>query len=397
MAEQETSDEAFSFMEAWLDEHDKELENLYPGRILTGTVMEIRPDEVLIDIGAKAEGVVDSKELENLTDEERQQLQEGAEVRVYVVRPEGDEGHPILSVTRARMEQDWEFAEQQRAEDGIFEAQVAGVNKGGLIVHVGQVRGFVPSSQVASVRRRGGEANDAYQSRLSALVGEALKFKVLEVDRRRNRLILSERAAERERRRDQKEKLLDSLEEGMVIRGEITNLADFGAFADLGGADGLIHLSELSWSRVEHPSEVVKVGDEVDVYVLNVDQERRRIGLSLKRLQPEPWEEFLANHEAGDQVEATITKILDFGAFARLKGYDIEGLIHISELSDEHIERPQDVVQEGDEVTARILRLEPERKRLALSLRSDDASNEDASESGDTTDSEWTDETDEQE
>lgn len=355
----------------WLEAYEGTIENLFTGQILTGTIMQLRPNEVLVDVGAKAEGVVDSKELEKLTDEERGALYEGGDVRVFVVRPEGPEGHPILSIGRAKMEQDWEFAEQQQANDSIFEALVSGANRGGLIVHIGQVRGFVPSSQIASTRRASGEGDEEYQRRLMALVGQTLKFKVLELDRRRNRLILSERAAEREWRKDQKEKLIDNLHEGARVRGEVSSLADFGAFVDLGGADGLIHLSELAWGRVQHPSEVVKIGDVVEVQVLNVDRERRRIGLSLKRLRPEPWQEFVSKHNVGDVVEAVITKLTNFGAFARVKELEVEGLIHVSELSDSHVDKPSEVVKEGDEVRARVIRLEPDRKRLGLSLRVD--------------------------
>ncbi|MBA3534146.1 MAG: S1 RNA-binding domain-containing protein [Ardenticatenales bacterium] len=377
MAEQDMNqDEAGSEQLNWLEEYEKGLENLYTGQILTGTVMQVRPNEVLIDVGAKSEGVVDNKELERLTEEEYADLREGVEIRVYVLRPESAEGHPVLSIARARMEQDWEFAEQKRAEDAIFDAKVTGANKGGLIVHIGQVRGFVPASQVSSLRRHSGEGDEEYQRRLNNIIGRTLKFKVLEIDRRRNRLILSERAAEREWRRDQKEKLLDNLHEGVIVKGEVSSLADFGAFVDLGGADGLIHLSELSWGRIQHPSEVVKVGDELEVYVLNVDRDRKRIGLSLKRLQPEPWSQFVSTFKVGDEVEAIITKLTNFGAFARVKDHDVEGLIHISELSDAHVDKPGEVVKEGDSVQVRIIRLEPERKRLGLSLRGGEAASE---------------------
>ncbi len=369
MAEQQLSNDAGPSMMNWLEEYDKNVENLYAGQILSGTVMEVRPHEVLIDVGAKAEGVVDSKELDKLTPEEREVLVEGATLRVFVVRTESDEGHPVLSITRAKIEEDWEFAEQHHAQQSIFEAKVTGANKGGLIVHVGQVRGFVPASQVSSMRRQGGESEDEYQRRLNSLVGRSLKFKVLELDRRRNRLILSERAAEREWRRDQKERLLDSLQEGLVLEGDVSSLAEFGAFVDLGGADGLIHVSELSWGRIQHPNEVVKVGDRIKVYVLNVDRERRRIGLSLKRLQPEPWTDFVSKHAVGEELEAVITKLTSFGAFARVADSEIEGLIHISELSEGHVDKPGEVVKEGDTVRVTILRLEPERKRLGLSLR----------------------------
>lgn len=369
MADPEIQDASGSDEMNWLDEYERGLETLYVGQILTGTIMQVRPNEVLIDVGAKAEGVVDSKELDRLSEEELATLQEGAEIRVFVVRPESSEGHPVLSIARAKMEQDWEFAESQRAQDEIFDAQVTGANKGGLIVHIGQVRGFVPASQVSSMRRGSGESDDEYQRRLNGLVGRSLKFKVLEIDRRRNRLILSERAAEREWRKDQKDKLLDNLAQGAVVRGEVSSLADFGAFVDLGGADGLIHLSELSWGRVQHPNEVVRVGDVVDVYVLNVDRDRKRIGLSLKRLQPEPWAHFVASHNVGDEVDAVITKLTNFGAFARLANQDVEGLIHISELSGDHVSKPGEVVKEGDPVRVTILRIEADRKRLGLSLR----------------------------
>jgi small subunit ribosomal protein S1 len=372
MAEQETPNGTSAVAYNWLEEYEKGLADLYPGQILSGTIMEIRTNEVLIDIGAKSEGVVDGKELERLTDEEFADLQEGQEIRVFVVRPESNEGHPILSIARAKMEQDWEFAEQQKEADGVFEAKVTGANKGGLIVHIGQVRGFVPASQLSSLRRSTGEREDEYQARVSALIGRTLKFKVLELDRRRNRLILSERAADREWRRDQKERLLESLQEGAVIRGHVSSLADFGAFVDLGGADGLIHVSELSWGRVQHPNEVVKVGQEIEVYVLKVDREQRRIGLSLKRLQPEPWTQFTDTYNEGDEVDVVVTKLTNFGVFARVEGHDIEGLIHISELANTHVDEPAQIVEEGQTVRARILRLETDRKRLGLSLRTEE-------------------------
>lgn len=355
-------------MEDWLRAYDQ-IEELYPGQILEGTIMQVAPNEILIDVGSKSEGVVSGKELERLTPEEMANLHEGDGVRVYVLRPEDEDGHPQLSIARARMEEDWIKAEQWQKEDTIFEAKVTGYNKGGLIVHVGQVRGFVPTSQVASLRRSSGDSDDEYQRRMSQLVGKSLRFKVLEIDRRRNRLILSERAAEREWRKEQKDKLLTSLEPGNTVRGEVSSLADFGAFVDLGGADGLIHLSELSWGRISHPNEVVQVGDAVEVYVLNVDRERKRIGLSLKRLQPEPWTQVTEKYHVGDEVDAVVTKLTSFGAFAKLVGEDVEGLIHISELSEGHVERPGEVVKEGDQVRAKIIRIEPERKRLGLSLR----------------------------
>ncbi|MGB0384903.1 MAG: 30S ribosomal protein S1 [Ardenticatenaceae bacterium] len=375
MSEHETHD-SNSVGLNWFDEYLLDVKDIHPGQILTGTIMQVRANEVLIDVGTKSEGLVDSKELSLLSEEELATVKEGADIRVYVARKEGKDGHPVLSIHRAKMEQDWEFVEQASAENQIFDAKVTGSNKGGLIVHIGQVRAFVPASQVSSLRREGGEGNEEYQRRLNGLVGQSLKFKVLELERNRNRLILSEREAQREWRRDRKERLLSSLNASDVIKGKVSSVAKFGAFVDLGGADGLLHLSELSWGRVNHPSEVVQVGDELEVYVLSVDRERRRIGLSLKRLQPEPWSQFVLTHQLNDEVDAVITHLASFGAFARLVNQGVEGLIHVSEITHGHIQRPDEAVKVGDKVRVKIIRIEPERKRLGLSMRLSKGQNE---------------------
>jgi len=341
------------------------------GDILQGIIMQITPNEVLIDVSSKSEGIVTGRELERMDPEMRKSLRVGQELLVYVVRPEDQDGNVVLSLTRAQIEADWRKAEELYAAEEIFEAQVAGHNKGGLIVRIGRVRGFVPSSQLVSIRRRRseeGEGEDSDDPELAKAVGKSLRFKIIELDRRRNRLILSERAAAREWRREQKEKLLSELQENEVRTGVVSSLCDFGAFVDLGGADGLIHLSELSWGRVSHPREVLKVGDEVEVYVLHIDRERRRIALSLKRLQPEPWSQIDERYEIGQLVQGTITKITNFGAFARLDG-DVEGLIHISELSEQRIGHPREVVQEGQALELRVIRIDSARKRIGLSLR----------------------------
>lgn len=334
------------------------------GDILTGTIVSITPNEILIDIGAKSEGIVAGREMDRLSPQDLAALQVGDEVPVYVVRPEDEEGDILLSLTRAQAEKDWLAAQKLYESGEIYEGVVGGHNKGGLIVHFGQVRGFVPGSQLVSGQK---EVSSGKDDQWQHMVGQTLRLKVIEIDRRRNRLILSERAAMQEWRREQKEKLLDSLKEGDVFKGHVTSLADFGAFVDLGGADGLIHLSELSWSRVSHPRDVLQVGDEVEVYVLNIDIKRQRIGLSLKRLQPEPWSQVLEKYEIGQVVDATITKLANFGAFAQIG--DIEGLIHLSELTDANITHPREVVKEGDLVSVKIIRIDPERRRLGLSLK----------------------------
>ncbi len=288
---------------------------------------------------------------------------------VYVMREDKD-GNLLLSISRAQAEKDWERAEMLMASQQIFESCVAAYNRGGVIVKIGQVRGFVPASQLsADSQSQGEEQTDESEDRWAQLVGANLMLKVIDIDRKRNRLILSERLAVREWRRQQKEQLLDRLKEGDVYDGLISSIADFGAFVDLGGADGLIHLSELSWNRVNHPSEVVSVGDKVKVQILSVDQERRRIGLSLRRLQPQPWDVVNETYEVGQVVRGRITKMVNFGAFARLEKDGIEGLIHVSELTDRRITHPKEVVSEGEEYDLRIIRIETDKRRMGLSLK----------------------------
>jgi small subunit ribosomal protein S1 len=239
-----------------------------------------------------------------------------------------------------------------------------------LIVQLGQVRGFVPASQLVPLSRQDDkEGTLTPEERRAKMVGQQLLLKIIELDRQRNRLILSERAATRQWRREQKAQLLANLQEGDICHGPVSSLCNFGAFVDLGGADGLIHLSELAWGRVSHPREVLQVGDEVDVYVLNVDRDKRRIGLSLKRLQPDPWSQAAEKYSVGQLVEGTITKLTRFGAFARLKGDEVEGLIHVSELLNERVAHPKEVVKEGDTLTLRIISLDSDRRRMGLSLK----------------------------
>lgn len=337
------------------------------GEIVSGTIVRAEPREILIDIGAKSEGVVEQKELEKMSADAVKKLHVGEQILVFVVRPENRDGNVVLSLVRAQLEHDWRDAEELLKTGEIFDAQVAGFNKGGLIVRVGKVRGFVPATQLESAGRRKdtGEGNELD---LSTLVGKKLKLKVIELDRERNRLILSERAAMRETRKAQKEHLLENLKEGDVLSGTVTSVADFGVFVDLGGVDGMIHLSEMSWTKIGHPRDVVQVGDQVQVQVLNVERERERIALSLKRLTKEPWQTVEERYQAGDLVNGTITKLASFGAFARLDD-NIEGLIHISELADRRINHPKEVVKEGDTLQLRVIRVDAARRRLGLSLK----------------------------
>jgi small subunit ribosomal protein S1 len=295
----------------------------------------------------------------------------GDRVLAFVLKPEDRDGNVVLSLARAQMERDWREAEDLLKSEAVFDAQVAGFNKGGLIVRVGKVRGFVPATQLESIPRRRAEGQTEAENNdadLSGLVGKKLKLKIIELDRERNRLILSERAAMRDWRKEQKERLLTELKEGDVRSGVVTSVTDFGAFVALGGVDGLIHLSELSWAKINHPRDLLQVGDKVDVKVLSVERERQRIALSLKRLQAEPWTTVEERYQVGQLVTGTITKLASFGAFARLED-NIEGLIHISELSDKRIQHPKEVVKEGDVLSLRVIRIDAARRRLGLSLK----------------------------
>jgi small subunit ribosomal protein S1 len=363
--EEENADAA-----AHLSEETYTFKTLNRGEVLEGKVVRVNPEEILIDVGWKYEGIVSNHELESMEPEDFKDLQVGDKVLAYVVSPRDRNGRIVLSLRQAELEKEWRSLEELFEAGEIFEGTVTGYNKGGLLVQLGEVRGFVPASQLAPPTRRGTEAALPPEQRRAKMVGQQLVLKIIELDRERNRLILSERAAQRQWRRQQKEELLASLQEGEVRHGRVSSLSNFGVFVDLGGADGLIHLSELSWGRVSHPRELLQVGDEVDVYILNVDREKRRIGLSLKRLQPDPWSQIEGKYSEGQLVEGTITKLTEFGAFAQLKGEGVEGLIHVSELSNDRLVHSKEVVNEGDTLTLRIVHLDPRRRRMALSLKS---------------------------
>lgn len=360
-------DQSVHPMALLLDEIEQSIREPRAGEVRTGTVVDKRSNELLIDIGFKSEGIVSSRELDRVR-EVFTALTIGDEVSVFVLREDQD-GSPLLSISRAIAEQDWTRAEGLLESQEMFEGEVTACNRGGVIVKLGQVRGFVPASQLASSNRAMEDENEDPENRWSHLIEKPLMLKVIDLDRKRNRLILSERLAMREWRRKQKEQLLQTLSEGDVLEGTISSLADFGAFVDLGGADGLIHLSELSWSRVAHPKEVVSVGNKVKVKVLNVDHDRKRIGLSLRRMQAQPWDEVEEKYEIGQIIRGQITKLVNFGAFARIVGDEVEGLIHISELAEQRIAHPKEVVAEGEEHELRIIRIDVDRRRMGLSLK----------------------------
>jgi len=345
-------------------------QSLEQGTIVSGTVVRVSSGEIIVDVGAKCEGIVTEYDLSRLTPEERKAIRVGDEVLVYVVSTDDAGEDIILSISRAKIAKEWREAQSLLESQEIIESKVTGCNKGGVIVHVGRLRGFVPGSQLDASRTGRQSDSTGDDDRWAALVGETLRLKVIEVDRQRNRLILSERAALRDWRRSQRERLLNELTEGDIRNGRVINLADFGAFVDIGGIDGLVHLSELSWKRVEHPREVMDVGQEVEVYVLGVDRQRQRVALSLKRLQPDPWDSVAERYQEGQLVEGTITRLAKWGAFASIVGDEaIEGLIHVSELDDGPVVHPRDVIQPGQVVTLRVIGVDASRHRMALSLK----------------------------
>jgi small subunit ribosomal protein S1 len=337
------------------------------GEIRKGWVVEHQNNLILIDIGAKSEGMIDNQELASFDKETRAMLAVGNEVSVYVSNIEDQDGNIIVSYSKALQEKDWQMASDLLESQDIYKGQVIGCNRGGLLLSVGLLRGFLPNSQIGPRRFANRRATN---EQLQKLIGETMSVKVIEVDRERNRLILSERAATKELREERRAQLLEEIQEGDEYDGRVINLTNYGAFVDIGGVEGLVHLSELSWKRISNPADVIAVGDEVQVSVLSVDQERQRIALSIKRLEPDPWTMIDELYEDGQLIEANITRLTKFGAFARLNDqYGLEGLIHISELSDSHVEHPREVVKSSDNVTVRIIRIDPDQRQLGLSLK----------------------------
>jgi small subunit ribosomal protein S1 len=359
-------------METLLNQEGMALDFPQPGEIRTGVVASISPTQILVSVGAKSEGLITGRELESIPAEERLAFQVGQEILVYVLNAEDDNGNVVLSYTRAQEQKGWTEVEKMLEEGATFEGRVDGFNKGGVIVPVYGLRGFIPASQL-SISRRMTVTGDTPDQRYAKMIGEPISVRVIEVDRKRRRLILSERAASSETRQSIKERVIESLKEGETYTGKVTSLADFGAFVNVNGADGLVHLSEISWDRVQHPSEVLEVGQEVKVKVINIDREKRRIGLSIRALQSDPWRSKVEKFKVGQLVEGVITRLTKFGAFARLEG-DLEGLIHISEISESRIEHPKEAgLHEGDVVTLRVIRIDPDQRRIGLSLRKVDS------------------------
>jgi small subunit ribosomal protein S1 len=360
-------------MEELLAEQDSDIKSFKHGDVVEGNVVRIDKDEILVDIGAKSEGVVSNRELFGRHGGEGQApLNIGDTVLVYVLQPESPEGHAVLSLRRAGLERKWRAMQEQFETGVIIEAPVIDHNKGGLIVDCG-IRGFVPISQIVDFPRRpqNDQPRDAAQEiaeKLQPFVGRKLRLKILEVNRKANRLILSEKVALYEERREKRDELFSSLQVGQKVTGTVRSIAPFGVFIDLGGIDGLVHKSELSWNKVNNPEAGYKVGDEVEAEVIDINHERGRISLSIRRLQPDPWHSTVADFNVGDVIDGTVTKLVNFGAFVRVRD-GLEGLIHISELSHQRVAHPGDVVHEGQSLKLKIISLDSERHRLGLSLK----------------------------
>jgi len=336
------------------------------GELRDGMVMQIEDNGILVSIGTKREGVIPQQDIRAMGDGYVSSLKVGDPIQVYVQDPENREGDLILSLTMVQVAKDWEEAARLQSEGGIVQGQVIGYNKGGLLVQFNRIRGFVPASQVAQLHGR--TAAEERQQALQRMVGQNIPLKVIEVDRERNRLVLSERSATQEWRKAQKQRLLTELQPGDVLNGRVNQLTNFGAFIDLGGADGLAHISELSWQRVNHPREVLSPGQEVKVMVVEIDADRERIGLSLRRLQPNPWETIDQRYSLGQLVSGPVTNVAPFGAFVQIEEA-VEGLIHASELDVDPQAQPRDLLQPGQVVTAKIISLDKQRQRMGLSLR----------------------------
>ena len=335
------------------------------GDLVTGVVLAVDNYGLIVDVGLKRDGIVPRRDLERMG-VEASNYNVGDELDVMIVRMEDEDGNLVVSVAQAQQTEDWKNAEELMNNDGVWEGIVTDANRGGLIVPFGNLRGFVPASHVLDLPR--GLNEDERKARMSRLVGQKISLKVIEVNRKRRRLVFSQRDAQRDNREARKEALLDTLKEGETRKGVVSGLRDFGAFVDLGGADGLIHISELAWHRVNHPRELLKVGDEVEVYILRLDSEGKRIGLSLKRLQPNPWSQVDDLYHVGQLVGGTVSRVAQFGAFISLDP-GIEALLHTSQISDPAPEDPTLVLREGQKLLMRVISIESDKQRLGLSLK----------------------------
>jgi len=364
--QEESSVTMMEQLEEYLTEGEYDYQLPQQGDIHIGVVIEIGDRGAIVDAGFKRDGIVPPSDLDRIDDETLETIQPGDELAVAVQKPQDEEGRLILSIYEALVREDWEKAEKMMERGELYEGEVSGYNRGGLLVPFGRIRGFIPASHTVGMPR--GLQGDERRERLADMVGDKVGLKIIEVDRHRRRLIFSQRQARRAWQKIQRERVMEELTEGETVTGTVTGITDFGAFVDLGGADGLIHISELSWRQVDDPREVVEVGDEVEVYVLNLDWERTRIALSLKRLKPNPWSQVADQYEVGELVEGRVSRVLDFGAFVEL-GLGVEGLLHVSEMTGTSQLSPTEILETGQEVLVKIIGIDAHKQRITLSAR----------------------------
>ncbi|WP_034328438.1 30S ribosomal protein S1 [Alkaliphilus transvaalensis] len=344
----------FNFM----DEIEKSMVRLHRGEVVTGKVINVTDNEIMVNVGYKSDGIIPKEEISNdYSVNPKTLVNIGDEIKVYVIKVDDGEGNVLLSKKRVDMEKGWEDLEKIKDSNAIIEAKVVEVVRGGAIAIARGIRCFIPASQIS----------DTFVEDLSTFVGKKFNTRVIEIDRRKNKAVLSRKVVLKEEKEEAKKDVLGKIEKGQKIKGSVRNIADFGAFVDIGGIDGLIHISDLSWNRVKHPSQILKVGDEVEVEVLDFDKDKERISLGLKQLQPQPWDLAEQNYATGDIVEGKVVRMVDYGAFVELEP-GLDGLVHISEISEGYVKKPSEALEIGQIVKVKVLEVNAEQKRISLSI-----------------------------
>lgn len=345
-------------MQNFMDEIEKSMVRLHRGDIVTGKVINVTDNEIMVNVGYKSDGIIPKEEITNdHTINPRSIVSIGDEIKVYVIKVDDGEGNVLLSKKRVDVQKGWDDLEKIKDSQALLETKVIEVVKGGVISLSRGIRCFIPASQVS----------DTYVENLSSFLGKTFNTKIIEIDKRRNKVVLSRKTVIKQEKEELKKEIFAKLEKGQRIKGEVKNIADFGAFIDIGGIDGLIHISDLSWNRVKHPSELLKIGDHVEVEVLDLDKEKEKISLGLKQTQPHPWQVAGEKYQAGDIVEGKVVRMLDYGAFVELE-HGVDGLVHISEISDKYVTKPSQELELGQVVQAKVLDINIEQKRISLSI-----------------------------
>ncbi len=384
--ELDVNEDLYSQIDKYLEDKSKQIKQFSRGDIVEGTVVDVRDGLVIVDVGYKSEGIVAGRELKSDT-LDWTKLKPGDKVLVYVVKPEDDEGQLVLSIRKTQEASAWINLEKAKEENEIVKTEVVEANNGGLIVEISQgIRGFIPTSQLdairvysSGVRQVGKDISSKVQKRLNSLIGEEIKTRIIELDREKNRIILSEKRVTQEGDAQQREETLRKTQEGDVLDGTVSGITPYGIFVNAEGLEGLVHLSELSWDKVEDVGSLYEVGDSIEVMVIGISDGGKRVAYSVKRLQSDPWSEAIAQYKVGDIVEGEVQKVVPYGAFVRI-GKGLNGLIHISELSDKLVKDPKNIVSAGDEVKVKILSISSTERHLGLSLKAVDQEKDEVTE-----------------